>query len=79
MKCLKEMRNPSFCVTLKNRALHEPTSHFPEQLKKILTTDTFHHVELITVILNFLKLLSLEKTNTLIFNISENLRENRGP
>ena len=44
--------------------------------------DKFHWLELITVILNFLKQIRFEKDIQLVLffvNISENLQENQGP
>ena len=44
--------------------------------------DKFHWLELITVILNFLKQIQFEKDIQLLLffvNISENLQENQGP
>ena len=45
--------------------------------QQILTTDKFHWLEVITVFLNFLKLLSLRKTITQFFYFSLSQQENR--
>ena len=60
---LKETRNSYFSITLKNQVLHESVNTLNQN---ILTTDTFHFLELVTVILSFLNIFS-GKRQPLIF------------
>ena len=66
-----------FCVTSKN--LHYSLHYISPNTQKILASDTFYWLELVTVIFSFLKIFSLKKDIQIFFNISENLRENQSP
>ena len=72
--CLKETRNPYFCVAPKIRRFTN-LYHFCSKTQKILTKDIFNWLELITEILSFLQIFSARKTTTQLFNISETLQK----
>ena len=54
---------------------------FPQITKRMLTTETFHQLDLLNVILSFLKKIQFEKDIHLFFQylISVNLQENKKP
>lgn len=53
---------------LNENSWSRPYTTFPQITKRMLSTDTFHWLELLSVILNFLKKFNLQKTFTHLFN-----------
>ena len=67
-----------FLILCKHQELYEHSVHFLKWPKEILNTDTFQGMKLISVILNFLKNIHIEKDIHLFFySISKYLQKNQ--